>query len=975
MSQCPSEETLHALHAGELDEERAAAVRAHLERCSHCVQRAASLQARHDDLVRHVQQLGVTEALPEPGKAVEEARTSAVAGLSREAAGDRVGPYTLLERVGEGGFGVVWLAQQSEPLRRRVALKILKLGMDTERIVARFEAERQALALMDHSHVARVYDAGATERGRPYFVMEYVAGEAITSYCDRHKLGTRGRLDLFMAVCHAVQHAHQKGIIHRDLKPSNVLVTLQDGKPVPKVIDFGVAKAVDQRLSEQTIFTEQGQLLGTPEYMSPEQAEMSGLNIDTRTDVYSLGVLLYELLTGVLPFDSDELRRADYAGIQRLIREQEPRRPSTRLSGLGDDSALIADNRRTDAPALISELRGDLDWIIMKALEKDRTRRYGTAAEFAADVQRHLRHEVVLASPPSTTYRLRKFVRRNRTVVIAGAVTVLALVGGIVGTGWMAVIAAEQRVVAEEAHDEEQTQRGNAEASAARARREAAKAQAVNAYLREMLVGVSPFVGGHDVTLQRVVDQAALELESGTLTGQPEVEAAVRTTLGLTYESLGLYAEAQSHWRRALERYAESSEDNTSGMGEARAGLGRALYGGGQFEAAEAELRAALKILRDELGDEHPEVTSVEVSIARVLQARGESVTAEQLYRRALERQRRSLGPEDTRVGSTLNNLGGLLQYRGDHAAAEPLLREALAIFRKQHGDTHILAARTLHNLGLNEKSAGDYVAAEAFLREALPILREAHQGHHPDVALCLDSLGQVLHSRGNLAEAEGLHREALAMLRTLHPDGHVHVATALNNLAFLVQSMGKVEEAETLFREAVDVYRQLLGSDHRDLAVTEYNLGILLQERGDFEEALDLFRDNLRITRLYAYPGHPDIATALAGLGGCLVSAGQCTDAEPLLDECVRIRRMLLPNHWLYFNAVSLLGEAHLCLERFESAESLLVDSYEGLAAETTTPRPRLREAVERLARLYEAWDQPDKASNWRAMLAGWTE
>jgi serine/threonine protein kinase/WD40 repeat protein/tetratricopeptide (TPR) repeat protein len=346
-----------------------------------------------------------------------------------------IGPYLLLQRLGEGGMGEVWLAQQEHPIRRRVALKLIKAGMDTKNVLARFEAERQALAMMNHPCIARVFDAASTEQGHPYFAMEYVDGEPITDYCDRHRLDTRERLELFIHVCEGVQHAHQKGVIHRDLKPSNVLVRIQDDKPVPKIIDFGVAKATDQSLTERTLFTELGMVVGTPEFMSPEQAEMSGLDVDTRTDVYSLGVMLYVLLAGALPFDSDKLRRAGYDGIRKTIREEEPARPSTRVSSLGAKSSETAEQRRTDPVTLKRLLSGDLDWITMKALEKDRTRRYDSPSELAAEIRRHLVHQPVLAGPPSALYRAKKFVRRHRVgVATAAAILVLLVAATAVST-------------------------------------------------------------------------------------------------------------------------------------------------------------------------------------------------------------------------------------------------------------------------------------------------------------------------------------------------------------------------------------------------------------------------------------------------------------------------------------------------------------------------------------------------------------
>jgi serine/threonine protein kinase/tetratricopeptide (TPR) repeat protein len=361
----------------------------------------------------------------------------------------RIGPYRILEVIGEGGMGIVYLAEQAEPIRRRVAVKVIKIGMDTREVVARFEAERQALAMMDHPNIARVIEAGASEDGRPYFVMEYVAGVPITEYCDKVRLSTADRLALFLPVCAAVQHAHQKGVIHRDLKPSNVLVTVQDGQAVPKVIDFGVAKATRQRLTEKTVFTQHGLIIGTPEYMSPEQAEMSGLDVDTRADIYSLGAMLYELLAGALPFDPDTLRKAGYAEIQRIIREQEPARPSTRVSTMGATAGEVAARRRTDGAALAKQLRGDLDWITMKALEKDPGRRYASASELAADIGRHLHDEPVVASPPSLTYRMRKLAHKHKGPVIAGGFVAVVLLVGVIASSVLYIRAERARALAE----------------------------------------------------------------------------------------------------------------------------------------------------------------------------------------------------------------------------------------------------------------------------------------------------------------------------------------------------------------------------------------------------------------------------------------------------------------------------------------------------------------------------------------------
>jgi serine/threonine protein kinase len=443
-----------------------------------------------------------------------------------------VGPYRLLRKIGEGGMAQVWLGEQTTPVHRTVAIKLIKAGMDTKAMVARFESERQALALMDHPAIAKVFDAGATPEGLPYFAMEFVAGIPITEYCDKYRLSTRERLELFIPVCEGVQHAHQKAIIHRDLKPSNVLIAQQDGRPTPKIIDFGVAKALGQPLTDKTMVTQLGVLVGTPEYMSPEQTDLTAQNIDTRTDVYSLGLILYELLVGALPFDSGELQRAGFEEILRRVRDEEPPRPSTRVRTRGEASTASARNRKTDPRILARQLEGDLDWIVIKALEKDRTRRYGSPSDLATEIGRYLRDEPVLAGPPSVVYRARKFVRRHRYGVGVAAGVVLLVFGFAV------TMAAQARRTAHERD---------------RANREAEVSKQVTDFMTGLFRVVSPSEArGNKITAREILDRGAAQIDSG-LKAQPEIQARLKHTMGLVYTNLGLNRQAQDLLERAVE--------------------------------------------------------------------------------------------------------------------------------------------------------------------------------------------------------------------------------------------------------------------------------------------------------------------------------------------------------------------------------------------------------------------------------------
>ena len=801
----------------------------------------------------------------------------------------RVGPYRILRKVGDGGMGVVYEAEQETPVRRTVALKLIKWGMHTREVLARFDSERQALALMNHPNIARVYDAGATAEGHPYFAMEYVQGIPITEYCDTHRLAIRDRLTLFVDVCEGVQHAHQKGIIHRDIKPSNILVSTQNDERIPKIIDFGVAKAISQRLTERTAYTELGQVIGTPEYMSPEQAEMTNLDIDTRTDVYSLGVVLYELLSGHQPFDARDLRRAGMAEIQRTLRQEEPPRPSSRITRSAEHSTASATNRRANVRALGRAIAGDLDWITMKAIEKDRVRRYETAHALALDVLRHLNDQPVLAGPPSGIYRARKMFRRHRAGFVAAAAVLVVLIAGVVGTSWalLRAVRAERQAATE----------------AVEARRQTAIAEAVNGFLNNDLLGASaPSAArgqGKDVTMRQVLDVAAERIDraaqgTGRLASEPLVQAGIRTAIGSTYRALGEFAAAEPHLRRALElRRGALGADHQETV-RAMNRVADLYWRQGRLDLAEPLFREAHDIARRRLGDDHEDTMAYEMNLANVLRARGRFQEAEPLYEHTLETRLRVFGADHRNTLDAMGNLANHYQETGRYDKAEALHRRGLDARLRVMGPKAPDTLSEMNNLANDLALLGRYEEAGILMRETLALKTEIYGAGHPSTLNTVDSLGNLNESLGHDAEAEAFHRRALeGRTHALGPD-HARTLESSEQLAGVLVNLQRFADAEHLAADAATRALVTLGERHLVTVAAHGTHARALLGLGRAAEAEALLRSQLTILADKKAKGE-DIGEGAALTqqlrvqeGMALAALGRRAEAEPILLESV---------------------------------------------------------------------------------------
>lgn len=816
----------------------------------------------------------------------------------------RIGPYRLLEMIGRGGMGTVYLGvRDDDEYRKRVAVKLLRKGMDSEDIVRRFRNERQILAAVEHANIAKLYDGGTTEDGSPYFVMELVEGLPLDEYCDTHRLTIRERLELFRQVCAAVQVAHQNLVVHRDLKPSNILVTTAGE---PKLLDFGIAKLLNPDLAAATLHQTQFQAGPmTPAYASPEQVRSEP--ITTASDVYSLGVILYELLTGHRPY---QIPTQSLSELTRVVSEVEPTRPSQMIERQEEVSEAdgssrkltpetISRTRGASAEKLRRRLSGDLDNIVLMALRKEPQRRYASVEQFSEDIERHLDGRPVRARKPTLAYRSSKFIQRHRAGLAAAAIFLVLLLG-------FTVVTVRARM---------------------RAEREAVKAQAINDFLQRTLAAADPVSGvSRDVTVAEALDRAVLELDS-SFASEPEVRAAIQKTIGSTYQELGRLEGAEPLLVSALETRKAIFGDAHEDVADSLHDLAYLKDDQGEYEESERLYRQALELHR-RLGGENEKIAKDLGGLATVLYRAGDYEAAESLQREALSLLRRLSSEQTRELSNALNNLALTVEAKGDFEEAEKLYRQSLTIDRERLGDEHPDVATTMSNLGLLISDTRGDEAAEPYLREALAIRRKT-LGEHPDTAVSMSSLAVTLSANGDAAGAERLLREALAMQRQLIGDEHTDICATLNNLAGELAHAGKFEEAETLYREAIAIRRQEVGDIHPDLAINISNLAKMLAEKGDDVEAEALHR-----------------------------------------EACSIFDKVHGADHWTSAYCGSIYGAFLTKAARYDEAEALLLKSHSVLRETLGEEHDRTIKTIERLVDLYQAVGKTDKAAEYRALL-----
>jgi serine/threonine protein kinase len=977
------------------------------ELCRDCPDLFEDVRQRVEDLLAWRPLLD--DSPPTPDDALPTAGYCAPA----ETEGACIGPYKLMRLLGEGGMGTVWLAHQVEPIRRDVALKFIKSGIDSAQVFARFEQEREALALMDHPNIAKVLDAGTvagaggppwapdseeedtgpalptTHRplattARPYFVLEYVKGVPITTYCDQERLTARERLELFIPVCQAVQHAHQKGIIHRDLKPSNVLVTLYDHKPVPKVIDFGVAKATARPLTQETVFTELGQIIGTLEYMAPEQAELSNIDIDTRADIYSLGVMLYELLTGSPPFTRKQLRSATFSEMLRLIREVNPPRPSTRLSASAELSTIAA-RRRSEPRRLTRQVYADLDWVVMKCLEKERSRRYESAAALATDLRRYLNVEPVLAGPPSAAYRMRKLLRRHRAVALAASLALFTLVMGILGTswGWVTATQARNAEAAQRKEAEAQQERAaqaeqRARTDEARARTSEGEAKAVLGFFQDKVLAAARPKGqsgglGREATIASAIAAAESQIEKA-FADQPLVEAAIRDTLGNTYIYLGQPQQAvhQLEKARTLRQTCLGPDDPDTL--DSISNLAYACYHAGQTDEAIALYEDALKRTRACLGPNHPVTLNVTAGLGLTYRAVSRLADAVPLLEEALKRQKDAQGADDPATLDSADNLARVYIQIGRSGDAVEILEPVVELMKKRLGADHHDTLLATANLGAAYRETGQPAKALALHEQTVRLMKAQLGPDHPDTLNAMGELAKTEFRMGRQAEALRLLEETLALNQGKYGSDHPYTFFEMQNLASAYAEAGRTADAMTLFEKTLRLRKLKLGPDHPETVRTTASLARLHMTRKEYALAEPLLVEALARTRQREGNTSATTGALEADLGDCLLHENKFAEAEALMRARLAVGQHEAPEDWLTFRTRSLLGGALLGQKKCTQAEALLVQGYEGMKErEAKIPkgsRIYLTEALERLLRLADATGKKGDALKWQREL-----
>lgn len=941
-----------------------------LELDRHC-RAEALVELKHTDATVHDQVLALLAAdTPSENansleQAIEEGLIRGAIGLARAenlAPGDRIGPYIVDALLGEGGFGAVYRAQQHEPVKRVVAIKVLKAGMDTKQVVARFEQERQALALMDHANIARVFDAGATPSGRPYVALEYWPGEPIDQFCTNHNLDLRARLDLMLQVCAAVQHAHMKGVIHRDLKPGNVLVAMQDGRPRAKVIDFGIAKAIDSPLTNLTLNTEHFQFIGTPHYMSPEQAEGSA-DIDTRTDVYALGALLYQLLTGETPFTSRQVQSAGLEELRRLIREVDPPRPSTRLG------QSTQETRTTRSKRLETRIRGELDWITMKALEKDRRRRYASPSALSEDLERYLKGDAVVAAPPSRLYRVRKFTRRNRGVVTSTGAVIVALLLGAIAFAWQAHVAQQQRDDAILARANEALAREQADRVAdfqatlisnldpammgTRMRRliaeqhnamleaqglQFAEAQSISEFFSTQLGSVN-FTDLTRTAIDEHVLQPALGAVDTRFADDRRVQARLLQALATTLRNVGLFDASRGPQQRALGLLDPQDDLDLRIGSHSEAGTLERSFG--NFQAARAHFEATIELSTLLHGPEHEHTLAAIHNLALILIDDGKLEEAGDMLAALLQTQMRALPPEHRDIYITLNSLGVLSVNIGEHTAAYDYYLRAYEGLRAIQGDRGKDAATAFAGFAASVFLTQGAQAAEQVMREATQLYIEIYGSEHPDSITARVNLGFTLFMAGNqeegMAEMDGALAQAVSAFGAFHPTT-LHTQS---NLGLFHFNTGNYPLSEKYFLQALQGRGYTLGPEHPDTISVLSSLGSVNRKRAELErtrEGLDhALAEALRYWRLAWLRGVPD----------------RKPDDSTLL---------------LAYN----LGWLLMNLKAYEEAEEVAKE-FSRLAGMRPELPARAKESSDLLYRLYTHWHAAEPDSGYDAKAAEW--